>query len=94
MLKRLEHGEIVASSAQKRVKIEEPKAPEIQAERRVKMPTSSIEFVVHPAFFSSILLVIITLTLQIFGKNSDIIKGDRDSIEGFLHYGNRFQPFR
>ena len=45
---------------------------------------SSIQFVVHPAF-SSILLVIITLTLQIMEKNYDIIKGDRDNNEGVLH---------
>ena len=44
--------------------------------------------------FSSILLVIITLTLQIWEKNSDIIKGDRDNNEGVLHYENRFKTFR
>ena len=36
--------------------------------------------------FSSILLVIITLTLQILGKHSGIIKGNRDNNEGVLHY--------
>ena len=46
------------------------------AERQAEMPTSSIEFVVHPAFFPSILLVIITLTLHILGK------GDMDNNEG------------
>ena len=49
------------------------------------MPTSSIDFVVHLAFFSSILLVIITLTLHILEKNSDIIKGERDNNEGVLN---------
>ena len=44
--------------------------------------------------FSSISLVIITLTLQILKKNSDIIKGDKDNNEGVLHYGNRFQTCR
>ena len=54
---------------------------------------SSIEFVVHPAF-SSILLVIITLTIQILGNNSYIITGDSDNNGGVLHYENRFQTFR
>ena len=54
---------------------------------------SSIELIIHPAF-SSILLVIITLTLQILEKNSDIIKCDSDNNEGDLHYGNRFHTFR
>ena len=44
--------------------------------------------------FSSILLVVITLTLQILGKNSDIIKSDSDNTEGVLHNENRFQTFR
>ena len=47
------------------------------------------------AFFSPMLLVIITLTLQFLEeKNSDIIKGDRDNNEGVLLYENRFQTFR
>ena len=50
-LKRSEYGETISSSAHKRIKIQELKAPEIQAERRMKMPTSSIEIVVHPTFF-------------------------------------------
>ena len=35
--------------------------------------------------FSSILLVIITLTLQNFQRHHDIIKGDRDNKEGVSH---------
>ena len=54
---------------------------------------SSIEFVVHPAF-SSISVVIITLTIQILGNNSYIITGDSDNNEGVLHYENQFQSFR
>ena len=50
-LKHSEHGETVASLAQKIFKIQDPKAPEIQAERQVKMPKSSIKFVVHLAIF-------------------------------------------
>ena len=60
---------------------------------RVKMPTSSIEFVVHPAFFIHITCYYHTCT-TIFGENSDIIKGDRNNNEGVLHYENWFQTFR
>ena len=56
------------------------------------MPMSSINFVVHKAF-SSILLVIITLAVQILEKNSVIITGDRDNNKGVVHYENRFQTF-
>ena len=51
----------------KRFKIQETKALEIQAERRVKMPTSSIEFVVHPAFFHPYYLLSLHLNYR-FGK--------------------------
>ena len=57
------------------------------------MPMSSIEFVVHPALFIHIPCYYHTYT-TIFGKNSDIIKGDRDNNEGVLRYETRFQTSR
>ena len=56
------------------------------------MPTSSIEFVVHPAFFIHITCYYHTYTTN-FGKNSDTIKGDRDNNEVVLHYEDRFQIY-
>ena len=60
---------------------------------RVKMPMSSIEFVVHAAFFHHITCYYHTYTTN-FGEISDIIKGDTDNNEGVLGYENRFQTFR
>lgn len=73
-----------------RFKIQEPK---IQAE--AGEDADVIHRICCPSgLFSSMLLVIITLTLQILKKKCDIIKGDSDNNEGVLHYGNRFQTFR
>ena len=58
------------------------------------MPASSIEFVVHPAFFHPFYLLLSHLHCKFGKKNSDIIKGDRDNNEGVLHYENRFKTFR
>ena len=55
---------------------------EIQAEGWVKMPMSSIE-TIRP--FIHITCYYQTYTTN-FGKNNDIIKGDRDYNEGVLHY--------
>jgi hypothetical protein len=50
---------------------------------------------VHPTItYNPSIFDIITFTLQILEKNSDIIKGNRDNNEGVLHYENRFQTFR
>ena len=38
--------------------------------------------------------VIITLTLQSLGNNSEISKGDSDNNDGVLHYDLRFQTFK
>ena len=46
------------------------------AERRAKMLTSSIEFVVHPAFFHPYYLLLSHLHYIFWKKYSDIIKGD------------------
>ena len=46
------------------------------------MLTASTNFVVPSGFFSTRLLVIISLTLQISEKYIDIVKGDRDNNEG------------
>ena len=67
----------------------------IMASRKAGEDANVIHRICCPSgFFSSILLVIITLTLQILKKNSDIIKGDKDNNEGVLHYEDRFQTFR
>ena len=51
---------------------------------------------VHPTItYNPSILGIITFTLRILEKNSDITKGDiRDNNKGVLHYENRFQTFR
>ena len=55
---------------------------------------SSIEFVVHLAFFIHITCYYHTSTTNFGKKNIEMIKGDRDDNEGVLHYENRFQTFR
>ena len=54
-------------------------------ERWAEMPTSSIEFVVHPAYFHPYYLLLSHLHYIFWEKISDIIKGDRDNNEGVLH---------
>ena len=66
---------------------------EVWCKQRVTYFIVIYRFCCLSGLFSFIWLVIITLTLRIFEKHSDIVKGDRDNNEEVLHYKICFQSF-